>query len=371
MRVRSFAVRLGLTLAAVAALVAPPSTAYAATPDVDQEYTAPGFAIALLSECCRYSAQTFTAGTSGTLVGVNVDVTNDLVPSSSPMHVAIRTVGSDGFPTGTVLGDAIVSAGSASLSDFIGFPQVVDVSAGVQYAIVIDYPFGPGPGPGHVQGLWHGGSGDPYPRGLFVSSFDDGIVWFNAAGSIRDFDMHFRTYVADTAKPLCRLTKRTATGIQISVSDVGSGLKSIDVLKAVNASVTVSAFTTGTTNPVVVNATKLNDAVSSQVALRARDMKGNVTDCDPILTTVVKAKSSVQMFRDVMQAEHWVTISNGDPGITKLEVNVNGDRHLLRLAAGRTTTLDISHALTAGPNTIALRGWGKGSADVIISDTDL
>ena len=167
-----------------------PSAAQAATPIVDQAFTGPGNLNALINECCRFVAQTFTAGITGTLVGVNIDICAECVSTTSPLHVAIRTVGADGFPTGTVLGEATIDPPPPSLSEFIAFPQVISVVDGVQYAIVVNYP--EGPPPGNAQGVWLGATGDQYSRGHALASFDDGLVWFE---SLVGSDLFFRTYV--------------------------------------------------------------------------------------------------------------------------------------------------------------------------------
>src|SRR5207248_9225618 len=102
-----------------------------------------------------------------------------------------------------------------------------------------------------------------------------------------------------------------------------SGLKSIVVTKNVNANVVVPAFTQGTKNPVVVTATRVDNNVSAQVALRVTDMFGNVTNCDPVLTTLVR-ENKPQVFTDVPDAEHLVTVKNGSPGLRRIAVTVNG-----------------------------------------------
>jgi hypothetical protein len=90
----------------------------------------------------------------------------------------------------------------------------------------------------------------------------------------------------DTTPPSCALTNVVAgppKQLQITVQDSGSGLASIAVTASTNASTPVPAFAAGTTGPVVVTSTKLDQGRSAQVALRVTDAAGNVTDCDPIV----------------------------------------------------------------------------------------
>ena len=165
------------------------AVAEALTPD--QSFTSPSGLFADINECCRFVAQTFTAGLTGTLGGVNIEVRSPQI-SVFPLHVAIRTV-IDGVPSTTVLGETTLSSSSAPLSLLITFPQVINITAGVQYAIVVNYEGAPPPGPGQSQGIWSGAIGDSYPGGRGYASFSDGISWFQLATP--DGDLHFQTYV--------------------------------------------------------------------------------------------------------------------------------------------------------------------------------
>jgi hypothetical protein len=180
--------RLACKAAAVVAvaLSLSPSSAHAA-PVVDQSFTEPHNLGAAINECCRFIAQTFTAGLTGDLAGVNVNVQGF---RSSRLHVAIRAV-ADGTPTPTVLGETTLSGNSAPISQLITFPAPIAVTAGTQYAIVVNYEGGPPPGPGQAQGNWSGATGDAYPRGGLFASFSDGVSWFAETG----FDLHFRSYL--------------------------------------------------------------------------------------------------------------------------------------------------------------------------------
>jgi hypothetical protein len=74
--------------------------------------------------------------------------------------------------------------------------------------------------------------------------------------------------------------------IRITIQDTQSGVASIVVVTATNTTVSIPAFTGGTTSPVIVTATKTNQAQSSTVVLRVRDAAGNETVCDPVYTTI-------------------------------------------------------------------------------------
>jgi hypothetical protein len=172
----------------------------------------------------------------------------------------------------------------------------------------------------------------------------------------------------DTAPPTCQVTRHTNTGLDVTVRDAGSGLATVEVTTAANAHVTVPPFTVGTKRSIVVHATKEQATQPSQVALRVTDLAGNVTNCDPILTTLIRERRP-QVFYDVPGAEHLVTITNGDPGLRTVLVTVHRDRYRRKLAPGQSTTIDIGPSVQpTGSYTVKLRGRGKGSADIMIWD---
>jgi hypothetical protein len=177
----------------------------------------------------------------------------------------------------------------------------------------------------------------------------------------------------DTTAPSCKLTDTFAgppKGIHVTAKDglaTDTGLKSIVVTKNVNANVVVPPFTQGTKNAVVVTATRVDNNVSAQIALRVTDVAGNVTNCDPVLTTLVK-ENKPQAFTDVPDAEHLVTVINDSPGLRLIAVTVNGTAYRRNLQPGQEVTIDVIKSIKAGANTFGLRGFGPGSAEIIIWD---
>lgn len=183
----------------------------------------------------------------------------------------------------------------------------------------------------------------------------------------------------DTTDPSCELT---ATGtdsagkkyIEVTAEDDESGIASILVTKSTNANTVVPPFTPGTTDPVVVRGTKINNSKSSSIELRVTDVAGNVTVCDPVITLVVReaGKPESQTHTGIPAIEHNVLIENGDPGVNRLDVTVNGQTwKLTGLKAGQVSTLDVASAMNPGnDNTITLTAYGKpgASALVVISD---
>jgi len=181
----------------MAALATSSSTPLAAAPVVDQAFTQGSNLTAVLSEGCRYVGQSFTAGITGRLTGVNVDVETFVYSGVHPMRVAIRSV-SHGRPTGEALGYRYLYADlQAPLTRLITFPQHIPVVAGRRYAVVLSYRGAP-LGGADVRGQWRGATDDLYPRGRMLfgdcPSYGGTRFWVQVQGS-EGFDLHFRTYV--------------------------------------------------------------------------------------------------------------------------------------------------------------------------------
>jgi hypothetical protein len=176
----------GALLASLLALA--PGSAEAQAPVVDQSFTTPMNLGANINECCAFIAQTFTAGRSGILAGVSVDVASF---GPYPLHLAILST-TGGMPGPTVLAETTLAPGSVPLSTIVSLPQAMSVVAGEQYAIVASFLGAPPAGAGQFQGIWYGATGDAYPGGMLWAS-GDGVSWFTFGP---DFDLHFQTYVA-------------------------------------------------------------------------------------------------------------------------------------------------------------------------------
>jgi hypothetical protein len=153
----------------------------------DQSFTPPPDAGSAVNEGFRFIGQTYTAGVSGSLRGVSLNV---LSVSSFTMRVMIQNV-TNGFPNGTILREVRLARGGVALNDVIAFPNPVPQVAGRMYAIVVDYPEAPAPGAGMGQGSWQGASGNRYGSGRFTLS-EDGRSWIPGDG---EFDLQFRTFV--------------------------------------------------------------------------------------------------------------------------------------------------------------------------------
>ena len=179
--------------------------------------------------------------------------------------------------------------------------------------------------------------------------------------------------VRDSTPPACALTSIVPgppTLLKVTTSDASSGLKSIVVTKLINATVNIPVFAQGSTAPVLVTATKVNQSLTAELALRVTDIAGNVTDCDPYVLTVT-GPVIAQTLTGVAPADHILTIINGPTGLTSLSAYVNGKLFVMtKLKAGETRTIDIASGLTASSNTVVLVGVGtaKATATILLWD---
>ena len=193
----------------------------------------------------------------------------------------------------------------------------------------------------------------------------------NVAGNV--------TPTPDGVPPSCQLTKTGTNGsgqkyIEITVQDTKSGLQTISVMQSVNATTVVPPFAPFTTSPVVVTATKINQANGSQVELKATDGAGNVTTCDPADVTLTITKNSGEAhatINKISAAEHFMEIDNSAAGVSSVSAKVNGVTFTAsNLASGEHRMVDIGSAMHGKNNVIfvSANGAAGGSAWVLIHD---
>jgi len=195
----------------------------------------------------------------------------------------------------------------------------------------------------------------------------DSLLWELAALRVQQLD------IAGASCP-ARVIAGPPTQLQVTVSDVDTGLQSIVVTQSDNADTPVPPFTVGTTDPVTITATKINQSQPAHVTIQVTDLAGNTVTCDPVITLVQRGPSTdpAASRARVDQAENKVLIMNSTPGLRNLELTVNGTKiKVTGLKDGETRTLDISSAMVAGSNNlIGVKGHGPqgSSAMVVISD---
>jgi type VI secretion system secreted protein VgrG len=182
------------------------------------------------------------------------------------------------------------------------------------------------------------------------------------------------TGVIDNIRPMCRISGITATQIQVTGQDMGSGLALVQIMTATNLNVVTSPFVIGSTDPVTVTATKINNRKAALLLVRFVDVSGNITNCDPILTTVTigpRARIATQRHNGIPEAESFVTVRNGTPGLSVIRFTVNGRAFTAHLKPGQTWSINVASAMRRGSrNTILISAIGAAgsSADVVIGD---
>ena len=195
----------------------------------------------------------------------------------------------------------------------------------------------------------------------------DSLLWQLAA---------LRVEQLDTAGATCpaRVVAGPPTQLVVTIQDTDTGLSSIVVTQSDNADTPVPPFTVGTTDPVTVTATKIDQSRSAHVTILATDLAGNTVTCDPVITLVQRStKVDPQNSRvRVSQAENKIQIINGAPGLRTVNALVNGvNFKTTGLRNGEVRTIDVSSAMRPGnKNVIYLKAHGPqgGSATVVISD---
>ncbi|HEY2294225.1 MAG TPA: hypothetical protein VGM86_26285, partial [Thermoanaerobaculia bacterium] len=200
-----------------------------------------------------------------------------------------------------------------------------------------------------------------------VGQNPDSLLWQVAGLRLQQLDVEGATCPA-------RVIAGPPTQLQVTVSDPQTGIQSIEVTQSDNADTPVPPFTVGTTDPVTITATKINQSQSAHVTIVVTDLAGNTVTCDPVITLVQRSTTiDPQATKSLVdQAENKILIMNSTPGLKNLEVAVNGAKFKVTgLKDGENRTLDISRAMVPGSkNSITVKGHGpvSSSAMVVVSD---
>jgi hypothetical protein len=261
-------------------------------------------------------AQTFTAGSSGSLDKVSVHAWLAGSSAAGDMVVSIQTVDGSGFPSGTVLG-----SGSAPLGDFdtsapgdwvdVNLTQPARVSAGTQYALVASTASATPEGSSFY--VWSMATDDPYPGGDAHGRAPGGQWQVRQDGGV-PVDFAFKTFVVPDltpprvtgTSPLARATNvAPGSNIQATFSEamVANTLRNAGTFRSTTftldrrnadgttkrvAARVVYAQTTTDTGAKVYKATLNPDAdlqpgqtYVATVTTGARDLAGNALDQKP------------------------------------------------------------------------------------------
>ncbi len=149
----------------------------------------------LLNECCKYVAQTFTAGITGKLDSVRVDIKAS--PSSeSKLRISIWST-DNGIPKNQMTSTTLNSDSSLPTNKIL-FPTNINLQSGMIYALVADYTNAPSPGVDQHRGYWTGEVGNQYLGGNMLAYYDDIGAWVIDNGT---YDAYFETNVNPIPAP--------------------------------------------------------------------------------------------------------------------------------------------------------------------------
>lgn len=195
------------------------------------------------------------------------------------------------------------------------------------------------------------------------------------------------TLAADAVKPTCVIGAVVTENpsriyVPVTLGDAHSGVARVQLTS--NSSNCMLEGPNGSTAAVggsivlhpalgslLVKAVKLNPTQKARVELRVTDCSGNWLLCDPVIAELVipkGARSVVETFSDLPQAEHYFTAENRRPGVDRVQVRVNrAAPKTFNLKPGSTKTFNFSRAMQVGSaNRYTVKASGRPGTSVLI-----
>jgi hypothetical protein len=188
------------------------------------------------------------------------------------------------------------------------------------------------------------------------------------------FNSKYACCVCAKKKKMCTFQAVDKNNLKVTVQLPDVGVQSIGISTVRNLAVSIPLFSPGTRDPVNVTASKLDPALSASLDLLVCPPTPPCTTCDPLITLVTRdpGKPAVETFTGLPHAEHFVTFTNGAPGLKNLLVVVNGmNFRVTDLGDNEEQTLDVSIAMRIGnENLVQFQAFGKpgASATVVLHD---
>lgn len=290
--------------------------------------------------------------------------------------------------TAAIIGEGITLAPTYAINpvgtDHTVTATVVDDTGAPVPGIDVDFDILSGPNAGGMgtdttdaagmASFTYTGSGGPGIDTIVASFLNDSQDLVTSNDALKEWTD------GDSTPPECYLLSMDPgppMAIEIFLQDIGSGLADIIVVTAENATVSIPPFAVGTTDPVIVDAEKIDQTMQALVLLRATDVDGNSTECDPVLARLqipANRHRTVQRYKNVPAAERFVTMKNASNGVRVVGIKMNGKLVMRqRLNANQEYTAEIG-ALWMKPgaakNNITI--WAKGrpgsKVTVLLSD---
>jgi hypothetical protein len=161
----------------------------------------------------------------------------------------------------------------------------------------------------------------------------------------------------------------------VVIQNAVDGISSISLAKAVNSTVAglPKFFSPPNKSPILLTATKIDQTKPAQFAFSVCTPDECCCELDPIFT-VLKLSTGRwvrQTFADVPKAEHFLTVTDGNPGLARLHIWVNSKHAAtLRLKDNETQNIDLAAVMTEQKNTISLVGMGELGASAAVNIVD-
>jgi hypothetical protein len=259
---------------------------------------------------------------------------------------AVNPVDTDHTVTATVVDDA----GAPVPGIEVSFEVVSGPNAGASGSAFTDAA--------GMASFTYTGSGGPGIDTIIASFINAQQVTVESNEALKEWT------AGDTTPPECYLLSvdpGPPMAIEIFTQDTGSGMADISVLDSDNATVNIPMFMVGTTDPVIVDAGKVDQSLPAFILLQVTDVDGNSTECDPVLARMQIPKNrqrTVERFKDVPAAERYVTIKNAHNGVRMVGIAINGRMVMFQ-------KLDSNQEIT---RTIGLQEMrpGEGKSDIAI-----
>jgi hypothetical protein len=174
------------------------------------------------------------------------------------------------------------------------------------------------------------------------------------------------TVPADTTPPQWSCCSYTTNGstytLTFSAWDTQSGLKSIQAVQVVNATVSIPQFPVGTNS--VVNFTATESGTSSYVKFKLTDVAGNVSYIDPDFVNAEREPGKpvpVPSGIKYLTAEEGgvITIQNGTPGLKNVRLDIDNGSNVEKIEVaglkdGETRVVNIAQYLPASPSAASI-----------------
>lgn len=218
-------------------------------------------------------------------------------------------------------------------------------------------------------------------RALCCESFETCCEPIGAATNRRCCDLRFNTCTPVNGTNRClpaptlEPTALDAAGLAFAIRSDEEGMSSVRVLSAVNAKVDIPRFAPGAPR-VDLRASKIDPAMPAELRVEGCIATDAGDLCTPSVLRLAELRvregkgRARETFAGVSSREGFVTVQNGSPGVTQVELLVNGARvAAFGMVRDQVLGFDVTAGMLPEKNTVTVVASGKsgGSALVTVS----